>query len=185
MKFLHGDSFFKIDKLAALAVFFIIGASNSLGKQPARLEFKGLEIRSAVLPAQVEQALGVKCGDGLNGAIICNGRSSIAERKGDINALISKEGRLERIRITVHSNDYSHVMSSLTKKFSTPDKTSQDGAQNGFGALLEDEKKIWLGKNGTQLSIHKYAGNTETCVIYFSTEEDRARLRRPATLSDL
>lgn len=174
-------------------LWFVYGNANAV-----ELSFKGLTLDTEVTAAQVENTLAtpckelgkdcdafwqklhddmkVSCGNGYGGVIICNGETTIAGTAADANVVIGKNGRLQRIWLTIKSDDYETVIEELLKKFGKPTSIKRSSLQNGFGARYTQTDSSWSGANGQRLLVSRYAGNIKESTIYFSTKADNEML---------
>lgn len=171
--------------LALVTLSTLACAAGTSGRlQP--LDFKGLVVGSATEQASVERALGIKCdSDGAGQRTICNGVSTIVDSLAQVNIVIGPDGVLDRISITVDSGAFDSVAEGFTRKFGRASHASHPIVQNGFGANFRQDEREWLGSNGTQLVIEKFAGSTDSSSVYFSTLRDRKLLNSIGNSSDL
>jgi len=137
-------------------------------------DFKGITIGGAATPAQIQERLGVTCGEGLPGWQVCNGDVSVAREPATMNLVISPKGIVQRIRLSLSPDAFDEVAPELIRKFGNPTSTSQSVVQNRMGAKYEQIIHLWADKNGTQVLYMKYAGTLDSSTLYFSTKADRA-----------
>jgi hypothetical protein len=169
------------------------------------LEFKGLVMEAEVSTEQVESSLkvpceqfwktcdeswqrihdqtAVKCGNGHKGAKVCNGQTSIAGARADVNVVIGPDGRLQRILLTVSANSYEIVLSELAKKYGPASSVRSYRVQNGFGASFAQVDSAWQGANGQKLRVSRYASTLDKSTVHFSTRADEAWMSGRASIS--
>lgn len=175
-----------------------IAARQTVSVSPP-LEFKTLVIGAPTTPDEVEKALAipcgvsfgpgaapctdldkvvqqarlVKCGLGGHEVQVCNGTTTIAGSPADVNVVIGSDGLLQRIYLTLSEIGYDDVVQALISKFGEAQHGSHSTLQNGFGTTFQQEERIWVGPNRTQLLLNKYAGDVDHSIVYFSTQSDR------------
>lgn len=162
--------------IAALAVFTAALSYGSDKKPQPRqrpLEFKGMQIGKPVSRDAVKEATGITCEEGYETTSVCNGRVSIATVGGMANIVLSKHGVLDRVAISIDSDDFDGVLLALVEKFGNPQQLSEPILQNGFGATFKDLRAIWTGPQGVQLEARRYPGSTQSSMIMFTTATDR------------
>lgn len=128
----------------------------------------------------------VRCGDGANGAKVCNGVTSVAGFAAQANVVINPAGVLRRVLVTLSPGDFEVVASELKKKFGKPTTEKADVLRNAYGANFNQVELIWNDENGRQIHYRRYAGSVKQSTLYFSTEEDRRSMNAaPAKAGDL
>lgn len=152
----------------------------------APLDFKGLVIGAAVTRQEVEERLGsVRCGDGSDGVTVCNGTTSVAGYTAQANIVINAKGLLQRVLLEVDADHFDVIADELQKKFGKPQRRGGGTVQNGFGARFPQTDLTWLDGKGGFLNYRRYAGSTETSMLYLGTAEDRRAWATPAKAGDL
>lgn len=160
--------------LAMFAAALSYGADKKPQARQRTLEFKGLQIGKAVSRDAVKEATGIACEEGYETTSVCNGRVSIATVGGMANIVLSRHGVLDRVAISIDSDDFDGVLLALVEKFGNPQKLSEPILQNGYGATFRDLRAIWTGPQGVQLEARRYPGSTQSSMIMFTTAADRA-----------
>jgi hypothetical protein len=151
----------------------------------APLDFKGLVIGVAVTRQEVEERLGsVRCGDGADGVTVCNGTTSVAGYFAQANIVINPKGVLQRVLLDVDADYFDVIADELQKKFGKPQRRGGT-VQNGFGAQFPQVDLTWQDGKGGFINYRRYAGSTDTSMLYFGTAEDRRVWATPAKSGDL
>lgn len=152
----------------------VVGLFAALAVQASHaLDFKGITVGQRHSAEDVEQKLGVKCGDGFEGMVVCNGPVTIAEATAAMNLVISKSGIVQRIYLVFSSDEFEPVRAALVHKFGRPASSRLEPVQNSLGAKFINELLQWNGKAGTVLTASKFAGKLDTSSVYFGTAADR------------
>lgn len=152
---------------------FAHGADQKPAARQKPLEFKGLQIGKKVSREQVKEATGIDCEDGHDVISVCNGRVSIATVGGMANIVLSRAGVLERVAISIDSEDFDGVLLALVEKFGTPQRLLEPILQNGHGATFKDLRAIWTRPQGVQLEARRFPDTTQSSMIMFTTSADR------------
>ena len=149
------------------------GADKKLVARQKPLEFKGLQIGKMVSREEVKEATGIACEDGHETISVCNGRVSIATVGGMANIVLSRAGVLERVAISIDSEDFDGVFLALVEKFGNPQRLSEPILQNGYGATFKDLRAIWTRPQGVQLEVRRFPDTTQSSIVMFTTAADR------------
>jgi hypothetical protein len=160
-------------------------------------DFKGLVLGEPSTPAQVEsvfaacapfrgtqcsdteqmlhESLKMKCGEGLPGATVCNGWTTIAGHRAKANIVIGPSGKLQRIWLTQIDSDYfDDVHEALVTKLGRPRAAERSRVQNAFGAQYQQVDYAWSDARGRRVVLQKYASRVDESSVMFSTPDDRA-----------
>lgn len=141
-------------------------------------DFKGITVGGAATPRDVQERLGVTCGEGYEEMQICNGDVTVAREPASMNLVISPKGIVQRIALTLSPDAFDEVAPELMRKFGKPASTSHTTVQNRMGAKYPQIVHLWSAKDGTQVLYMKYAGTLERSTLNFSTKADRAMLNK-------
>lgn len=178
------------------AVLFVAAIAAS-GEAHA-FDFKGLVLGEPITPAEVEARLNtgckgrgdkpcdsfeslvyekgrVRCGEGWEGAQVCNGTTTVAGYPAEANIVIGANGALRRVYLTrLDPDSFDAIRQELTAKFGAPKSTAAPALQNAFGATFRQAEATWTDAKRRRVTLSKFAGTTEAGSLYFATPEDRA-----------
>lgn len=148
--------------IRGLLTFFSMLAVTVSAAQAASkpFVFAALTLGARTSPEIVRMATGAKCGPGLDGMQVCNGRIKMGPTLIRMNILISKSGTLQRIWLSFSARSYPRVHSEFIKAYGPPDQR-------------QGQTSIWLGGDGNIMLAKPASADTSEAVIYFSTELDR------------
>ena len=144
-------------------------------------DFKGVAVGSPATAEQVLEKLGVTCGAGANAMQVCNGTVTIAREPARMNLVISANGIVQRIDLTLAPEAFEVVAPLLIERFGEPTKTDRSEIQNRMGAKFEQVTHFWGGQGDSEVLFRKYAGTGNSSTLYFSTKEDRDLRAKPKT----
>ena len=139
-------------------------------------DFNGIAIGSTATPVQIQERLGVTCGERYAEMQICSGDVSIARAPATINLLINSRGIVQRIDLTLSLEAFDEVARELIRKFGNPTRTSRSVIENGTGVKYAQTVHLWADKDGAQVLYVKYAGTLDRSRLYFSTKAGRGLL---------
>ena len=157
--------------------FTIVCITLVLSSQCWAFDFKGVVIGAAATPEDIYQHLGVSCGEGHEGMQVCNGEVTIAHEPASMNLVISPQGVVQRIALTLAPAAFDEVAPVLIKKFEKPAGIDQSVVQNRMGAKFSQTVYLWAGKGGIQLRYARYSGSLDRSTLDFSTRADRVLLQ--------
>jgi len=164
-----------------------------LGLAPAThaFDFKGLHVGGPQMytSAQVEEALfagvakddllsaaerrlGPRCGEGVGGGQVCNGRASVGGVAARANAALNSAGVITRVYVTFGAYSFDTVEQALREKFGKPTRITIGAVQNAMGAVFESRNLRWQGPDGRYISLEEYAGSLDESSLYFGSAED-------------
>ena len=138
-----------------------------------RFDFKGIVVGAPATPRTIKQKLGVDCGAGYEGMQVCNGTVTIAGVIADMNLVISKTGKVQRIGLSFSSKFYEQVEDAMIKKFGKPGVNLTSEVQNGYGARFTQRELLW-GDTPNTVAMMKYANKVTDSFIMFSSAEEAA-----------
>jgi hypothetical protein len=165
------------------------------------LDFKELALGAPITAAQVEARLNspcvsaanracdalelviherqkVSCGQGSQGMTVCNGATTVAGFSSEINVVIGANGLLRRVMLSgLDPDNFDAIRAELQGKFGPPKSQQKSGVQNAYGAQFQQIESVWTDSNGGRIEFSKYAGSIERSRLYFSTAEDRERVK--------
>jgi len=133
-------------------------------------------------------ALGFGCGAGSQGMQVCNGSVRIGSTTtASANVVISADGILQRIDLTIPTSSFDKVAPALVEKYGPPDRESSPTLQNGFGVQFQQTQLEWKAKSGVALLALRYDGSVTDSLVSFTTRSDRLLRSNPgqARASDL
>ena len=144
-----------------IALLSILGAMVSAAQAASdQFVFGGLTLGAQTSPDIVRMATGARCGAGVDGTQVCNGRIRMSPTILRINILINKSGTLQRIWLRFAARSYPRIYAEFVKAYGRPDQR-------------QGETAIWLGDGGNAMLAKPADAETSESVIYFSTELDR------------
>jgi hypothetical protein len=144
----------------------------------AAYDFKGISIGQTATPAQITEKLGVKCDEGHKGLQVCNGMVTIAREDVMMNLVISPQGIVQRINLSLSPDAFDTVAQLLIEKFGPTTTSNRSKVQNRMGAKFDQVELFWEDKNGNQVLYSRYAGMIDQSSLSFTTKEDREMLKR-------
>ncbi|MND44810.1 hypothetical protein D3C80_356590 [compost metagenome] len=147
-------------------------------------DFKGIVVGAPATLRTIKQKLGVDCGAGYAGMQVCNGTVTIAGVIADMNLVISKTGKVQRISLSFSSKFYEQVEDAMFKKFGKPGVNQTSEVQNGYGAKFIQRELLW-GDTPNTVVMMKYANKVTDSFIMFSSAEEEATRRIPDQSDDL
>ncbi|ATN36020.1 hypothetical protein ACO34A_19650 [Rhizobium sp. ACO-34A] len=147
-------------------------------------DFKGIVVGAPATPRTIKQKLGVDCGAGYAGMQVCNGTVTIAGVIADMNLVISKTGKVQRISLSFNSKFYEQVEDAMFKKFGKPGVNLTSEVQNGYGAKFIQRELLW-GDTPNTVAMMKYANKVTDSFIMFSSAEETAMRSTRDQSSDL
>lgn len=149
-----------------------------LSRQAWAFDFKGITVGGSATPSDVQERLGVRCGEGYENMQICNGDVTVAREPASMNLVISPKGIVQRIALTLSPDAFDEVAPELVRKFGKPKSISHSAVQNRMGAKYPQVIYLWAAKDGTEVLYMKYAGTLDRSALNFSTKADRIMLRK-------
>ena len=159
-----------------------------VGRQNNRFVFKGIEVGGTASPAELEKALfvespikgipSVKCGAGSGAMQVCNGWTSAAGVSALCNAVITGNGHVIRISLSIPSDFFDTAAQGAIQKYGKPTKTTSSTVQNRMGASFENTTLVWGDENGSYILMAKYGSTLDRGMIYFGSAEDTALLKQ-------
>ena len=165
-------------------------------------DFKGLVLGEPITPAEVEARLNtgckgrdnkpcdsidsmlydkgrIRCGEGWEGAQVCNGTTTAAGYPADVNIVIGANGALRRVYLTrLDPDGFDAIRQEITAKFGAPKSTAAPVLRNAFGATFRQAEVTWTDAKRRHVTLSKYAGTTEAGSLLFATPEDRIATER-------
>ena len=159
-----------------LTIFTLLFAAKNTA---AAFDFKGIDVGGQKMsPEQVQSILEVKCGTGVDGGQVCNGKTSIGGAVADANIVISSKSEVIRIALRIKSRDFQKVVAAVTEKYGKPTREVNSALQNGYGAQFPYITYWWDGKGGNYIKVSEYTSSRDSGEAYFGTAEDTALLDR-------
>ena len=161
---------------------------SSPARQNNRFVFKGIEVGGIASPAELEKALfvdspikgipSVKCGAGSGAMQVCNGWTSAAGISALCNAVITGNGQVIRISLSIPSDFFDTATQGAIQKYGKPTKTTSSTVQNRMGASFENTTLVWGDEKGSYILMTKYGSTIDHGIIYFGSAEDTALLKQ-------
>jgi len=162
-------------------------------------DFKGLVIGEPTTAAQVEERFAtcvgydgkpcdefraslhergrVRCGSGYQGAMVCNGLTTVAGFVTQANIVIGADGTLQRVMLSeLDPDNFEEIEGELKQKFGRPKSRHRSVVQNAYGAQFQQVECEWADSHGGRIEYSKYAGDVTRSTLYFSSAQDRERL---------
>ncbi|TAM72324.1 hypothetical protein EPN44_16030 [bacterium] len=136
-------------------------------------DFKGVQIGAPATPEMIRDRLGIECGAGAPGMLVCNGNVTIAKERASMNLVIGRTGEVQRIHLSLKPDQFDLVEPELIRKFGPPARVERPAVQNAMGATFQQTRDVWIGTNGVRVVFERYAGSIDSSSLYFSTEADR------------
>lgn len=158
--------------------FILILAMLILSSPTCAFDFKGIAVGGSATPSDIQEKLGVKCGEGYENMQVCNGEVTIALAPASMNLVISPKGIVQRIALTLLPEAFDDVAPELVRKFGKPATVSRTTVQNRMGAKYLQISYHWSAKDGSEVLYTKYAGTLDRSTLNFSTKADRAVLQK-------
>lgn len=140
-----------------------------------RLDLKGLAVDEHVSMEQVEQTLGVRCGDALEGNKVCTGNSTVADYPSRLRVGITNTGILRFIHVSFHSDGYERIYRAFMSKFGEP-RSEASTVQNKLGATFRQEEHRW-GNADRSIYMKRYTNDIHSGSISFSGVTDAEMFR--------
>jgi hypothetical protein len=160
----------------------------SPARQNNRFVFKGIEVGGIASPAELEKALfvespikgipSVKCGAGAGAMQVCNGWTSAAGISALCNAVITGNGHVIRISLSIPSDFFDTAAQGAIQKYGKPTKATSSTVQNRMGASFENTTLVWGDEKGSYILMTKYGSTIDHGIIYFGSAEDTALLKQ-------
>jgi hypothetical protein len=160
----------------------------SAGHQSNRFVFKGIEVGGIASPAELEKALfvespikgipSVKCGAGSGAMQVCNGWTSAAGISALCNAVITGNGQVIRISLSIPSDFFDTAAQGAIQKYGKPTKTTFSTVQNRMGASFQNTTLVWGDEKGSYILMTKYGSTLDHGILYFGSPEDTALLKQ-------
>ena len=141
-------------------------------------DFKGIAIGAPATPEQVQEKLGVRCGAGADGKQVCNGNVTIAQERSYMILVISAQGVVQRIFLSLSPEAFDIVAPLLLEKFGPAASTSRSQVQNRMGAKFDQVIHLWKDEQENQVFYSRYSGTVDKSVLSFTTKEDRGMLNK-------
>lgn len=159
-----------------LTIFTLLFAARNTA---AAFDFKGIDVGGQNVSAEeIQSTLGINCGKGNEGSLICNGETSIGGADAKANIVISSKSEVIRIALRIKSRDFQKVVAAVTEKYGKPTREVNSALQNGYGAQFPYITYWWDGKGGNYIKVREYASSRDYGEAYFGTAEDTALLDR-------
>lgn len=148
-------------------------------------DFKGIKLGQQSTPENIETNLGIKCGEGFNRTLVCNGNTTLAGQPCDMNLFADQNNIVTRITATFDSSAFELIMEALSKKFGKPTTKIASVVETGFGVKHKQIDAAWVGKNGTRIDFSRFGASTQSSFLYLSTPAERSTHKRNAKMSDI
>lgn len=135
-----------------LVVVYFLSANFALGA--GAFDFKGIAIGEPSTAADVEEKLGIRCGSGLRGAIVCNGYTTIGGESAQGHVMIDEGGRVARLRVSFSARTFDSVEQGLLEKYGVP-RTNKKLSQTRSGVTVESVTHIWITPLSAVITLSK------------------------------
>lgn len=177
-----------------LALTALVGA-NGLAHA---FDFKGLVLGEQITGVQVEEKLNVgcvsfdrskpcdesdiklyekmrvQCGEGHQGATVCNGWTTIAGIRSPVNVVIGGNGLLQLVRFfSLSPDDFEVITDELRGKFGRPKSQRNSTVQNAFAAQYAQTEVVWTDSRGRRIDFSRYGASLDSSFLQFSTAKGR------------
>lgn len=161
-------------------------------------DFKGLVLGEPIAAAQVEERMNtgcvsfdpgkpcdevftalhekmrVKCGEGYQGATVCNGWTTIAGVRSQVNFVIGTTGLLQRVLfLSLSPDNFEAIADELRGKFGRPTSQRNSTVKNAFAAQYGQTELVWADSRGRRIDFSRYGSSLDSSLLQFSTTKGR------------
>lgn len=162
--------------LRILIAAISLSATTVLGA--GAYDFKGISIGEAATAADVEGKLGIRCGNGLHGAIVCNGYTTIGGENAQGHVMIDGRGVVARLRVSFSARTFDSIEQGIVEKFGAP-RTNRKITQTRAGVAVESVTHLWVTPSSAIVTLSKNISTAGDAMLLMRNsdlvEQERAK----------